>query len=541
MGRKKSKGKKASSAAKEEGRATTPVACSNVIISIESLLQEGSDDCIRIVEPYLYTFTTHVKRRWIGQRLVDVYTDEFGGYSRSYYVAAIQSGKILVSNRRAAGDYTLKDGDILSHSVHLHEPAVLVSARTLGRHQVVQSVAETDELLVVDKPSTMAVHPCGSHQFNSLTKILEEQQKSEDSNSINKLYAIHRLDRVTSGLCLMAKSARVAQQWSKAMIMQPQPSLAMDHDSQQQPQQRVHKWYLARVRGKFPLNMNALTDNDEDTIPLLSNEEKASVDSGVHLSRPETNNGDSSAQDSPIDADARRTRNAFGYWTTHRSFQEVFECVQPMNNWFQLPEEQRNTNQRDNWLHLACPTRVAQHKDGVCQAGSFSNLRDDIYMKSVKASQTAFGVVSYSEETHSTLVVCKPSTGRSHQIRLHLQKLGHPIANDDNYGGDMWYGNDEGRQACQDALLELGGGEDEDLVQDREEFLSKIPREDEEGLEEYIAKTCIWCAGNGRDAKTTAKLKFRTQGRGIWLRAMKYQMSGGGPSFQAKSPTWAFL
>ncbi|KAK1742446.1 hypothetical protein QTG54_007011 [Skeletonema marinoi] len=35
-----------------------------------------------------------------------------------------------------------------------------------------------------------------------------------------------------------------------------------------------------------------------------------------------------------------------------------------------------------------------------------------------------------------------------HQIRLHLQTLGHPIANDHCYGGDLWFGDDERQQAC---------------------------------------------------------------------------------------------
>jgi hypothetical protein len=47
-----------------------------------------------------------------------------------------------------------------------------------------------------------------------------------------------------------------------------------------------------------------------------------------------------------------------------------------------------------------------------------------------------FKLVSYNFETGHSLVECKPLTGRTHQIRLHLQYLGHPIVNDPLYGSD---------------------------------------------------------------------------------------------------------
>lgn len=41
----------------------------------------------------------------------------------------------------------------------------------------------------------------------------------------------------------------------------------------------------------------------------------------------------------------------------------------------------------------------------------------------------------YDEHSDSTLLECFPITGRTHQIRVHLQFLGHPILNDVVYGG----------------------------------------------------------------------------------------------------------
>lgn len=47
-----------------------------------------------------------------------------------------------------------------------------------------------------------------------------------------------------------------------------------------------------------------------------------------------------------------------------------------------------------------------------------------------KEAQTLFRSVAYSSARDESLVLCEPTTGRSHQIRVHLQHLGHPIIDD---------------------------------------------------------------------------------------------------------------
>ncbi|XVJ70325.1 MAG: RNA pseudouridine synthase [Rhizobacter sp.] len=55
-----------------------------------------------------------------------------------------------------------------------------------------------------------------------------------------------------------------------------------------------------------------------------------------------------------------------------------------------------------------------------------------------KPSQTLFRVASRDESTHCTRVVLKPVTGRSHQLRVHLQAIGHPIVGDRLYAPLPW-------------------------------------------------------------------------------------------------------
>ena len=438
----------------------------------------SGDGYIRSIQPYAHTYYTHVKARWTGKSVLNVYCDEFGGYSRQYYETAINSGKILLSNKQVTPHRILENGqDVLSHTIHLHEPDVMME------HPEIIIIAETDELVVVDKPSTMVVHPTGSSRYNSLLSILELRFE-------RKLYTIHRLDRVTSGICLFAKCPEAAQKWSNL------------------ESSGVHKYYLARVKGKFPLCF------DMDTVPRLAL----------------NNNGITCGEYSAETAFERRKRNAFGYWTSHQSQQGTFDAKEPIDWWLD------NVDDR-NWLHLACPTLVAQHKDGVCHAGSFDDLSNETYNRTVKASQTSFGVVSYCVKTDSTLVVCKPSTGRSHQIRVHLQFLGHPIATDAAYGGDEWFANPTGKVAHNEALATLAPQEIDTNGCDGEQ----AQRQDGEGLDEFVARVCSLCCQKRRNM-----LMRLPNSHSIWLRALKYQvmasgLSGEMTSYQATIPAWASL
>jgi len=75
-----------------------------------------------------------------------------------------------------------------------------------------------------------------------------------------------------------------------------------------------------------------------------------------------------------------------------------------------------------------------------------------------KYAETYFKPLSYDEQLDATLVACFPHTGRTHQIRVHLFHVKHPILGDPIYGSSFEAANDylEGRLKNEDRLRETG-------------------------------------------------------------------------------------
>lgn len=82
------------------------------------------------------------------------------------------------------------------------------------------------------------MHACGGYRYNSLEYILHHEPIVSDQP---QLYLVHRLDRVTSGLVILAKSKNEASNISNLI-----------------QSKAATKVYLARVKGRFPANIAAL-------------------------------------------------------------------------------------------------------------------------------------------------------------------------------------------------------------------------------------------------------------------------------------------
>ncbi|KMY89558.1 uncharacterized protein LOC6731835 isoform X2 [Drosophila simulans] len=73
---------------------------------------------LRKVYPYYFTFTTFTKGRWVGEKILDIFSREFRAHPAEEYERCIQTGTLTVNFEKVPIDYRLKHNDLLANIVH---------------------------------------------------------------------------------------------------------------------------------------------------------------------------------------------------------------------------------------------------------------------------------------------------------------------------------------------------------------------------------------------------------------------------------------
>jgi 23S rRNA-/tRNA-specific pseudouridylate synthase len=91
-----------------------------------------------------------------------------------------------------------------------------------------------------------------------------------------------------------------------------------------------------------------------------------------------------------------------------------------------------------NTLEVSAP--IAVHLSGsegsMCEEDKFAMMHR-VVSSDGKHAVSRFKLISYDSNTNQSLVSCAPISGRGHQLRVHLQLIGHPIHDDVEYGGKL--------------------------------------------------------------------------------------------------------
>ena len=136
-----------------------------------------------------------------GQRL-DKAVAELTDLSRSLANEQIKDGQILVNGQAKKAKYAVKEGDIISYE--LPEPEVV---EYVAEDIPLEIVYQDEYVAVINKPQGMVVHPSAGHTSGTLVNALIYHIKDLSGiNGILRPGIVHRIDKDTSGLLMIAKN-----------------------------------------------------------------------------------------------------------------------------------------------------------------------------------------------------------------------------------------------------------------------------------------------------------------------------------------------
>ncbi|MEZ9302141.1 23S rRNA pseudouridine(955/2504/2580) synthase RluC [Vibrio breoganii] len=242
-----------------------------------------------------------------GQRIDNFLRNQLKAIPKSMVYRIVRKGEVRVNKKRVKAEYKLQAGDIVRIppvTLPATEEAPALSTKLNKVSELEHCILYEDEhVLILNKPSGTAVHGGSGLKFGAIEALRALRPEARF------LELVHRIDRDTSGILLIAKKRS-----------------ALRHLQAQFREKTVQKYYFALVMGEWKSSIRKVT------APLLKNE----VNSIVRVNP----NG--------------------------------------------------------------------------------------------KASETRFKIIE--KLNNATLLQASPITGRTHQIRVHTQYVGHPIAWDDRYG-----------------------------------------------------------------------------------------------------------
>ncbi|MEO7445666.1 MAG: RluA family pseudouridine synthase [Ferruginibacter sp.] len=237
------------------------------------------------------------------------------GATRNKIKQGIEHHRVLVNDKPIKNNYKIKPGD----KVIIYDTGSSESSDIVPQQMSLDILYEDEDILIINKPVGLVVHPGSGNPdgtlVNGVAWYLRNSLGEIDESTLPRYGLVHRIDKNTSGLLVMAKSQKAMSDLAKQFF---------NHT--------VHRRYAALVWGDF--------NEDSGTIT--------------------------------------------GHVGRHQRLRKLFTTY---------PEGEHG-----------------------------------------KEAITHYTVLE--RFNYVTLVECRLETGRTHQIRVHMQHIGHPLFNDDFYGGD---------------------------------------------------------------------------------------------------------
>ncbi|MDI9335324.1 MAG: pseudouridine synthase [Cytophagales bacterium] len=301
-----------------------------------------------------------------GQRLDNYLFKILKGVPKTHVHRIIRSGEVRINKGRASSDSKVKFGDIIRVPPVRVSDAIQAKRDKPAPGKEFPILFEDDYFLAIDKPAGTAVHGGSGVSFG----VIEQLRRARPDAKFLEL--VHRLDRETSGVLLIAKRRS-----------------ALTHLQAQFKERETGKTYLALVLGNYPPNKKVI---DAPLHKFLDgNEERR-----VKVVAKDDPNGMKSV-----------------------TLVKVREVVTIRPTYAARPEPAS--------VH---PELASVHPELASARPEPASVRPE----PVEGQSPPKTATSSVPTDKLTLLEVTIKTGRTHQIRVHLQSAGHVIAGDDKYG-----------------------------------------------------------------------------------------------------------
>lgn len=144
----------------------------------------------------------------VGKRLDSYLSEKIEGYSRTYMQKLIDEGHCKVNGKGVKANYKLRLGDRIEAVVP--DPVPL---EVEPENIALDIVHEDDDIIIINKPQGMVVHPAhGNYSGTVVNALLEHCKNLSDYNSLTGINGVmrpgivHRIDKDTSGIIVIAKN-----------------------------------------------------------------------------------------------------------------------------------------------------------------------------------------------------------------------------------------------------------------------------------------------------------------------------------------------
>lgn len=138
-----------------------------------------------------------------GVRIDKYLTSACEGLSRSYLQKLLKSGQVLVGGQGVKASYAVQEGDLIELEVpEAVEPEILAEPMDLD------VLYEDEDIILINKPKGMVVHPAAGHYTHTLVNGLLDHCRGQLSgiNGVMRPGIVHRIDMDTTGVIIACKN-----------------------------------------------------------------------------------------------------------------------------------------------------------------------------------------------------------------------------------------------------------------------------------------------------------------------------------------------